>query len=94
MTTKDRLDQHDEQIADIRKLVREIGVNIQSLSELQEKDHREMRQGFDALTQLHDETKQEIKEFRQSVTRLNNAMSALADHVGHHETRIDRLEGK
>ena len=47
---------------------------------------RIMRQGFATLTELHAET-------QKGMLKLANAMSALADHVAHHETRLDNLEG-
>jgi hypothetical protein len=52
---------------------------------------RVMRQGFQVLTELHADTQ---REMNQGFLKLSNSMSALADVVAQHETRIERLEGK
>jgi hypothetical protein len=45
------------------------------------------RQGFATLTELHGET-------QRTLQKLANSMSALADHVADHDTRLDKLEGE
>jgi hypothetical protein len=48
---------------------------------------RVTRQGFAVLTELHGDTEREMQ-------KLANSMSALADHVADHETRLNKLEGE
>jgi hypothetical protein len=71
---------------------------VDKMQEDTEAFKREVRQGFQVLTELHADTQREMAEMRaetkQGFLKLANSMSALADAVAQHETRIDRLEGK
>lgn len=60
---------------------------IDKLAETVQDLERVMRQGFAVLTELHGETQRDMQ-------KLMNSMSALADHIADHETRLDKLEGK
>lgn len=55
---------------------------------------QEVRQGFQVLTELHADTQREMQKLNQGMLKLANSMSALADHVADHESRLDELEGK
>lgn len=59
---------------------------------------REVRQGFAVLTELHADTQREMAAMDQktqaALQKLSNSMSALADHVADHDTRLDKLEGR
>lgn len=60
---------------------------IDKLAETVQDLERVMRQGFAVLTELHAET-------QRGMLKLSNSMSALADHIADHETRLDNLEDK
>lgn len=71
----------------IDKLASSVQVLERSVQDLE----RVMRQGFATLTESHVDLQ---RETNLGFQKLTNAMSALADHVADHETRLDNLEGK
>ena len=60
---------------------------IDKLAETVQNLERVVRQGFTVLTELHGDTQREIQ-------KMANSVSALADHIADHGTRLDKLEGK
>ena len=71
---------------------------IDKLASSMQDFERITRQGFQTLTELHADTQREIAVMQgktnQAFQKLANSMSALADHVADHDTRLDKLEGK
>lgn len=70
---------------------------IDKLAETVQNLERVMRQGFQVLTELHGDTQREMAsaqaDTQKAFQKLANSMSALADHVADHDSRLDKLDG-
>jgi predicted nucleic acid-binding Zn-ribbon protein len=87
MTTNERIDKLATAMVEFERITRQ---GFATLTEL----HADTQRDLQKLAASHAETQREMGEMQQAMKKLANSMSALADHVADHDTRLDKLEGK